>query len=317
MSKKPSGADELDAMTAAVTADLEGARPRAPRSLPVPNQMMQVTHAVKDAREEVARLKAAQGRALAVEIALCDDGPHHATPLDLQRVADLQANLAENLQNSPAVVRPKAGGRFEIVAGRHRKQALINLGRNSWDVIVREMDDDTAERLTFYDNLLAPHYSDYEKYLGFAARRRSKALTLEQLATESGTSKTAVWRLMSFGLLPAKALDLISGAPKAVGATLAEALGALTDKHHDRVVEAVQLVVEGKLSASRAPAWVLEKKKAPTKKPVENVIRRGKATFAKVARRPGEITIRFADPDIAAEMQAGIEELLQARASRE
>lgn len=315
MSKKPSGADELDAMTAAVTADLDIARPKTPRSIPAPNQLMQVTHAVKEARDETAKLKATQGRALTVAIDLCDDGPHHATPLDPERVAELQANLAENLQTSPAVVRLKPGGRFEIVAGRHRKAALRNLGKTTWDVVIREMDDDTAERLTFYDNLLAPHYSDFEKYLGFAARRQSKGLTIDQLAVESGVSRTAVGRLLSFGQLPPAALDAIRSKPKAVGATLAEALAGLVDKHKDRVVEAIQLVLDGKLTAARAPAWVTETKPTSTK-PVESVIRQGKSTFAKLARRQGQIVIRFSNPADATEMQGGIEELLKARANR-
>lgn len=314
MSRKHSGAAELASLTAAVTANLDVERPRPARSVPAPNQMMAVTHAVRDAREEASKLKASQGRALVVALDLCDDGPHHATPIDDTRVEELRSNLAENGQSTPAVVRPKPEGRFEIVSGRHRKRALQSLGKTSWEVVIKDMDDDTAERLTFYDNLLAPHYSDYDKYLGFSARRNSKSLTIEQLAAESGASVATVGRLLAFGRLPGPALELIKVKPKVIGASLAQAMAGLAEKHEERVVQAVQLVLDGKLSAAAAPAWVVEKKRAVSK-PTETVIKQGKSTFAKLAYRQDQITIRFSNPNDAKALQAGIEELVKRHAT--
>jgi ParB family chromosome partitioning protein len=150
------------------------------------------------------------------------------------------------------VVRRKADGRYELVAGRHRKAAFEQLQREEIAASVVVLSDDEAERLVFFDNLLAPALSDYEKYLGFAQRQKSKGLSYAELARESGWSKSQVARFFSFARLPAEAIELLKTRPAALGANGAEKLVAFVQDHPQQVVEAVRAVVEERATQDEA-----------------------------------------------------------------
>lgn len=308
---KPNGSSELSAITAQITAKMELPRPHS-RPMPAPTQLMHMAIGYQETKAELETLKREAGKALRIRMDLCDEGPHHTSPLDPQRVKNLKANLAENEQSTPALVRataPEGNVRYEIIAGRHRKAALLELGNDEWDVVIKELDDDAAERLTFYDNLLAPKLSDYAKYLGFARRKASRGFTDEKLAEESGLSRAQVTKLLSFGRLPEAAQVAVSHKPSAVGANLVETLSALPAKHDVRVTEAIKMVIDGRLAAAKAVTWVQDGK--PALEPaIKTVIRQGKATFATMLWRPGQVTIRFKDPADADAVQKEIEEML-------
>lgn len=315
MSTKTRASDEMNAIAEQVNRVMsDPARPRH-RPMPAPSQMMQTVAGMQDLRNEVTQLKADAGKSLTVPLASCEDGPHHTAPLDLQRVANLKANLAMNAQSTPAQVRPIGEGRYQIISGRHRKAALLELGRENWDVTIRDVDDDTAERLTFYDNLFAPSLSDYERYLGFARRKDTKRLTNDQMSQESGVSRSTVTRLMAFSNLPPEAIEHVKRNTQQVGGRLAEELSPLVAKHRERVVEAVGLVVDGRLAATKAAAWVLDAKKPAAQKPNELVIRRGKKTYAKVQRNGARVVVSFTDPKDAGAVEKELSELLERHAA--
>ncbi|WP_084545037.1 ParB/RepB/Spo0J family partition protein [Derxia gummosa] len=291
-------------------------RQRGSGAIGAPTELAQFSVGYQELERKVEELEAIKGHALRVPLSLCDDAPFHTSALDREQVEKLKLNLRENGQSAPAIVRPKADGRYEILAGRHRKAALAELGEDSWDVSLRDIDDDLAERLVFYDNLLAPSISEYAKYLGFARRRESRKLTLEQLARESGVSKSLVARLLTFGDLPPDALELIAQAPEKIGAKLAEELAGLVPRYSARVTEAVAMVIAGALAPSKAGAWVVGlKANARLASAPEVVIKRGKATYAKLTRRAEQMVIRFSDPNEAEAVQAAIAELLRNRAA--
>lgn len=288
------------------------ARPRG-GAMPATSSLAHFSDELRQTNQELADLRKTAGRAVRVPLALTDDGPYHTSPLDPERVQALKAHLQENQQSTPALLRAKADGRFEIIAGRHRKAALLELGQTDWDAVIRDIDDDTAERLTFYDNLLAPSLTDYAKYLGFAHRKQSRSLTNEQLAKEAGVGRSTIGRLLAFASLPERAHIAIRRDPSAIGGKLAEELSALVSKHGERVAEAVEKVVNKELPSSRAVAWVVDAKPVAPK-PRETVIRQGKSTYAKMSRRPGQLVIRFSTPEEAGEVESELADVLRRRA---
>lgn len=265
-------------------------------SLPATSSLSHFSDELRETTSELSKLRSLSGRAIQVALNLCDDGPYHTSPLDPERIQALKGNIKENGQSAPALLRLKEGGRYEIIAGRHRKAALVELGNTNWDAVIKDIDDDTAERLTFYDNLLAPSLTDYAKYLGFSKRRESKGLTLEHLAIESGVSKTTIGRLLMFGNLPVKAIETIAQAPNKISGLVAEELAGLTAKYGERVTEAVALIVSGELMPNKASAWIVNVVPAAKLKPHETVIRKGKATYAKVVRRASQMAVIFSNP---------------------
>ena len=196
--------------------------------------------------------RAERGTPLQVPLEQIDEGPFHVGALDPARVAALVENLRHNPQSSPVVVRRKADGRYELIAGRHRKAAFEQLQREEIAASVVALSDDEAERLVFFDNLFAPTLSDYEKYLGFAQRQKSKGLSYADLARESGWSKSQVARFFSFAKLPLDAIELLKTRPAALGANGAEKLVAFAPDHPQQVVEAVRAMVEERATQEEA-----------------------------------------------------------------
>lgn len=321
--------DEMAAMTAGLSKAPTVATKRAASALTAPGALMAMNSGYRELQAENDRLKQGHGKPLRVRMDLCDDGPYHVTPLDPERVKELKANLAENPQSAPALVRVKADGRFEIIAGRHRKAALLELGHVEWDVVIRDIDDDQAERLTFYDNLFAPAITDYAKFRGFASRKERRSLSFDQLAKEAGVSKSLVGALLSFGKLPEESLAVVASAPKRFGYNMVSKLAALVDEHRDAVARVVELVAHGKVSQDEAPAEVLKlsgpvgAKPSATSAAAAKPARAGRVTvewggkpYATIDVAPKSLTIKMADKGEAEAVMDAVKKALEARAKK-
>ncbi len=270
-------------------------------------------HFSEDAREMAAELEALKrdrGKSIRVKLASCEDGPFHATPIDASRVERLAVNLRENGQNTPAVVRQLENGQFHIVAGRHRKAALLQLGKSEWDVVVREYDDDLAERLTFYDNLLAPNLPDFYKYLSFSSRRSRTGKTIAELSKESGLSEPLISNLLAFGKLPAPALDIVAAHPHLFGSHFARQAAALVPGHATDVLEAVRKVAVG-MEQSKALAGIGRRAAGVPEKAVRVDFKKGKAAFAVLVRTKKQFLVRFEDAGQATVLQGKVERLIR------
>jgi ParB family chromosome partitioning protein len=236
-----SGKSLLSELTSQILSTPAEPGPRRSRSVSAPIALL------REVEERAER-----GTPLQLRLDQIDEGPYHVGPLDPARVTTLAENLRHNPQSAPVVVRRKADGRFELIAGRHRKAAFAQLQREEIAASVIALSDDEAERLVFFDNLLAPALSDYEKYLGFAQRQKSRNSSYADLAKESGWSKSQVARFFSFARLPAEAIALLKSRPAAVGANAAEKLVAFAQEHPEQVVETVKALVEERTTQDEA-----------------------------------------------------------------
>ncbi|WP_157269971.1 ParB/RepB/Spo0J family partition protein [Azohydromonas aeria] len=236
-----SGKSLLSELTSQILSTPADAPPRRNRSVSAPIALL------REVEERAER-----GTPLQLRLDQIDEGPYHVGALDPVRVAALAENLRHNPQSAPVVVRRKRDGRYELIAGRHRKAAFAQLGREEIAASVVALSDDEAERLVFFDNLLAPALSDYEKYLGFAQRQKSRGSSYADLARESGWSKSQVARFFSFARLPEEAIELLKTRPAALGANGAEKLVAFAKDHPQQVVEAVRGLVEERLTQDEA-----------------------------------------------------------------
>ncbi|MDZ5459996.1 ParB/RepB/Spo0J family partition protein [Azohydromonas lata] len=236
-----SGKSLLSELTSQILSTPAEPGPRRNRSVSAPIALL------REVEERAER-----GTPLQLRLDQIDEGPYHVGALDALRVDALTENLRHNPQSSPVVVRKKADGRYELIAGRHRKAAFAQLQRQEIAATVIALTDDEAERLVFFDNLLAPALSDYEKYLGFAQRQKSRDSSYADLAKESGWSKSQVARFFSFAKLPAEAVDLLKTRPAALGANAAEKLVGFAKQHPGQVTEVVKALVEERTTQDEA-----------------------------------------------------------------
>jgi ParB family chromosome partitioning protein len=254
---------------------------------------------------------------------LIEPSPYQTSELNPQKVNELVQNLEKNPLTSPIVLRLNGAGKLELVAGRHRLAAYQALGRHEIESVLRELDDDQAERLVFYDNLFAPSLSDYQKYQGFKRRKESRGLTGEQLAEEAGVSSSSVYLLFTFDALPEAAHQALSEHPGAIGATTASLLAPFSADRAELVAQAIRRVAAGEVSQRDAVAWVKSggvvkatAKSASAERP--EPIRVGKRKYAEVVRRGDRLTIavsaQFASDDELREIEAAVRKVLDERA---
>lgn len=84
---------------------------------------------------------------------LHDFKEHPFKVIDDDAMRDLTASVEKSGVYDPAIVRPRAEGGYEIVAGHRRKHASELAGKETLPVIVRNLDDDAATILMCDTNL--------------------------------------------------------------------------------------------------------------------------------------------------------------------
>ena len=185
------------------------------------------------------------------------------------------------------------------------------------EATIKELTDDEAEKLVFYDNLFAPNLSDYEKYLGFIQRKKTKNLTGEQLAEEAGVSTATVSKLLGFADLSEEIHTALKNHPNTIGASNVRDFAQLASNNQELAIQAVGKIAAGQMTQKAALEWMKAGGEKPKKKStdlVETPIKIGRTRYATVSLRAEKLVVSFASEDEALEMNYAIEKLLQERA---
>jgi len=118
--------------------------------------------------------------------------PNRMAAADYQKLKlGIKRLLAQAKGIPPIVVRPdlEEQGSFEIIDGKHRKDALLELGETEADVVVLNVDDREAKLLTINLNYLRgepslPEYADLIAELERDTSLKELALVLPETETE-------------------------------------------------------------------------------------------------------------------------------------
>jgi ParB family chromosome partitioning protein len=160
---------------------------------------------------------AAELRELSVELIK----PNRDQPRRSFDQAALQA-LAESVQErgvlQPVLVRPRAGGTFEIVAGERRWRAAKLAGLEQVPALVQERDDATTLEVALVENMAREDLNPVEEARAVAALVEELNLTREAVGKRVGRSRVAISNLLRILDLPDEALALLEA-------------GALTEGH--------------------------------------------------------------------------------------
>ena len=259
------------------------------------------------------------GKPLLISVDLIDESPYQTNRLNEEKVIELSNNLATNPLSSPIAIRRKGSLRFELIAGRHRLAAYKRLQRTEIEATIRELDDEQAEKLVFYDNLFGPDLSDYEKYLGFAQRKKKKNLTQTELAQEAGVTQGLISRLMCFDGLPEEVSLVMQEHPKTIGVLHAPDFVKLSKEKSALAIQAIKKIAAGEFTQKAAIAWI--KNDGAEKPPAEDdsldqSIKSGAKTYAKMSLKKNRMAITFTSSDEGLELWSAIEEVLRIRASK-
>ncbi len=121
----------------------------------------------------------------------------------------LAGSLGERGVLQPVLVRPKAGGTFELVAGERRWRAAKLAGMEAIPALVRERDDAEALESALVENMAREDLNPVEEAHACAALIEELGLTREEVGRRVGRSRVAVSNLMRLLDLPDETLALL------------------------------------------------------------------------------------------------------------
>jgi ParB family chromosome partitioning protein len=155
-----------------------------------------------------APVGAAELRDLSVDlIAPNPDQPRRRfDPDELQSLAD---SIAEQGVLQPVLVRPRPGGRFEIVAGERRWRAAQIAQQATIPVVIRERTDAQTLEAALVENMARADLTPIEEARACAGLVEELNLSREEVAKRVGRSRSAVSNLIRLLDLPDDVIDLL------------------------------------------------------------------------------------------------------------
>jgi ParB family chromosome partitioning protein len=177
----------------------------------------------------VAKPKPGMGRGLGAILSVSSEGAKEGEedlrelPIELispnpnqpRRVFDEEAlqalagSLGEQGVLQPVLVRPKADGTYELVAGERRWRAAKIAGLDTIPALVRAREDAAALEVALIENMAREDLSPIEEARACAALVEELGLTREEVGLRVGRSRVAVSNLVRLLDLPDEAIELL------------------------------------------------------------------------------------------------------------
>lgn len=140
---------------------------------------------------------------------LAPENPRRADGPPSEADLELVASVKELGVLEPLLVRPMAGGHYEIRAGARRVMAARKAGLKDVPCVVRQMDDDEAMLVTVAENMHREDLTAIEEADG-VAQLLAQGLTLDRVADVLGRPRGWVARRARMAGIPAKHMKKIS-----------------------------------------------------------------------------------------------------------
>ncbi len=131
------------------------------------------------------------------------------TSFDDEALQALASSVTERGVLQPILVRPVAGGTYELIAGERRWRAAQLAGLEEVPALVRARDDAEALEVALIENMAREDLNPIEEARACAALVEELGLTREAVGKRVGRSRVAVSNLIRLLDLPDEALTLL------------------------------------------------------------------------------------------------------------
>jgi ParB family transcriptional regulator, chromosome partitioning protein len=128
---------------------------------------------------------------------------------DQESLQALAGSLGERGVLQPVLVRPKAGGTYELIAGERRWRAARIAGLEAIPALVRPRDDAEALELALIENMAREDLNPIEEARACAALVEELGLTREEVGRRVGRSRVGVSNLVRLLDLPEETIELL------------------------------------------------------------------------------------------------------------
>ena len=173
------------------------------------------------------------------------------TGMDPDRLEELADSIRAQGVVQPVVVRKRASGGYELIAGERRWRAAQKAGLHDIPAVIRDVPDEVTLAMALIENIQRENLNPMEEAGALARLIDEFELTHEQVAANVGRSRTSVTNLLRLRELQPKVRELVDGRQLDMGH--ARALLALTGNDQ---VNAARQVVNLQLSVRQTEALV-------------------------------------------------------------
>ncbi len=245
----------------------EGKRKALGRGLEslLPARSMQASAAPEgEAGRREAAPSSEAGRPLEIPVEKIERNPFQTrSRFDDAALAELATSIAATGVVQPIVVRPLAGGRYQLIAGERRLLASQRVGKSTIPAIVRQASDRQTLEMTIVENLQRADLNPMEQARAYQRLGAEFQLTQEQMAQRTGKERASVANFLRLLRLPIGVQHLVESGDLSFGH--ARCLLALEEE--DRIVATASRVKEQALSVRQTEALVQNLLRPPVAAP--------------------------------------------------
>ena len=147
-----------------------------------------------------------------IPLDLIDPNPHQPRQtFDEGSLQELADSIRARGVLQPVVVRPLAGGRYQLVAGERRLRAARIAELDMIPAVVRHTEDWEGLDLALAENMAREDLNPVEEARACAMLVEDLGLTKEEVGRRVGRSRVAISNLIRLLALPEEVLELIEG----------------------------------------------------------------------------------------------------------
>lgn len=218
------------------------------------------------------------------------------------------AQLAESVKRNgilqPILVRRKADGLFELIAGERRFRAARQVGLKSIPAVVRNSSDEQSMELALIENLQRADLNPVDEARAYHRLVTEFGLTQETLAQRFGKDRSSIANSLRLLSLPNEIKELIESLKISVGH--AKVLLGLSKP--ELQIKLAKQIIEGQLSVRQAEQLIASERRAGKARPaarrltvypdLEEKLRKRLGTKVTISkgRKGGRIEIHYFEP---------------------
>ena len=183
---------------------------------------------------------------------------------DEESLAELAASIKAQGLMQPVVLRPRAQGGYELIAGERRWRAAQLAGLERIPAVIKDVTDEQASAMALIENIQREDLNPLEEATALKRLQDEFGLTQQQVADAVGKSRVAVTNLLRLLNLSAPVRQMLLAGEIEMGhARALLSLAPIDQERLARVVAAKQLSVRATEALVRARQNPAEDEGAP------------------------------------------------------
>jgi ParB family transcriptional regulator, chromosome partitioning protein len=193
------------------------------------------------------------GKPREIALDLIDPNPFQTrSQVNQEQLTELAASIAANGVVQPVLVRPLAGGRFQLIAGERRWRASQIAGKTTVPAILRQVSDEQAMEITIVENLQRTDLNPMEQARAFERLSREFHMTQEQMAQRTGKDRATVSNFIRLLKLPSSVQARVESGELTFG----HARTLLAFEHAEEIEKAAKRIAALSLSVRQTENYV-------------------------------------------------------------